>query len=212
MQTRHPHTRTLVTPLHRAPRAPEPIPTVLHVVRREIDGDRDVLLQRSFASFAGPPLATLRMVGSGTLTAGLGALWVEEQVRRRGLGRELMLDALAVARHAGSETVALNVRVENRGAVALYRSLGFGELGSPDGGVLRMRVELARLRPDVEAAMLGIEIPSPVELALRELSPTAFAREYLADPTARGVPAFEGQPEHGDVDAQGDVLPIPLVR
>lgn len=64
---------------------------------------------------------------------------VAPRARRRGLGRTLMLALLAEALDRGAREVFLEVRADNPGAQALYRELGFEEIGvrpkyyQPDG-------------------------------------------------------------------------------
>jgi ribosomal-protein-alanine N-acetyltransferase len=58
----------------------------------------------------------------------LASLAVHPEHRRRGLGRVLLCDTLARARNASARWVALEVDLENRGAVAMYRREGFGVL------------------------------------------------------------------------------------
>lgn len=50
-------------------------------------------------------------------------------VRRRGLGRRLVVAGLTRMRQDGARTCYLEVRPANRPARALYRSLGFREVG-----------------------------------------------------------------------------------
>ncbi|VVD84083.1 GNAT family N-acetyltransferase [Pandoraea anhela] len=69
--------------------------------------------------------------------AHVGFLWgmyVEAQAMGRGIGRALIDAALALARsQPGLRHVTLQVNADNRAAIALYRSLGFVEIGrEPD--------------------------------------------------------------------------------
>jgi len=57
--------------------------------------------------------------------AGLSSLAVDPSLRRAGLGRELTLRALAVARRRGARRVFLQVEARNAGAALLYAGLGF---------------------------------------------------------------------------------------
>ena len=50
---------------------------------------------------------------------------VRPDVRRHGLGKELMRNVLKQARDEGAEYVVLEVRPSNSAAIALYKSLGF---------------------------------------------------------------------------------------
>jgi ribosomal-protein-alanine N-acetyltransferase len=58
---------------------------------------------------------------------------VAPEVRRRGIGRALMNDLLALARARGCRHVTLEVRVGNAPALSLYRSLGFRDVGRRPG-------------------------------------------------------------------------------
>ena len=60
-----------------------------------------------------------------TPVASLASLAVHPEHRRRGLGRELLRDAIARARRGSARWLALEVDSGNRGAVALYRGEGF---------------------------------------------------------------------------------------
>ena len=48
---------------------------------------------------------------------------------RQGIGRALMQRAIEQARAAGIEIISLEVRADTLGAIALYRSFGFEEIG-----------------------------------------------------------------------------------
>ena len=54
---------------------------------------------------------------------------VAPEQRRRGLGRQVLEELLAVARHQGAQHATLEVATTNGAAVALYRSLGFRDAG-----------------------------------------------------------------------------------
>jgi ribosomal-protein-alanine N-acetyltransferase len=54
---------------------------------------------------------------------------VRPDLQGRGLGRELMAHLIATARGHGATLLLLEVRPSNQPALALYRSLGFNELG-----------------------------------------------------------------------------------
>lgn len=56
-------------------------------------------------------------------------LGVTPAARRRGVARALIAAALPVARELGAETVFLEVAVDNDGAIALYKDLGFARAG-----------------------------------------------------------------------------------
>jgi ribosomal-protein-alanine N-acetyltransferase len=57
--------------------------------------------------------------------ADLANFAVKPSARRRGIGRQLLADALSVARAAGVKHVFLEVRESNAAAIALYESAGF---------------------------------------------------------------------------------------
>jgi len=58
-------------------------------------------------------------------TLHIGGLAVESAVRRRGVGRALLREAVDSARAEGMDAVALHVSVANRDAIQLYRREGF---------------------------------------------------------------------------------------
>ena len=60
-------------------------------------------------------------------TVGILQVATAPHLRRQGLGRSLLVGALANARRAGAKTAWLQVLDENVAAIDLYRSLGFGE-------------------------------------------------------------------------------------
>ena len=51
------------------------------------------------------------------------------EYRRQGIGRLLLEGACDVAQKGGAESISLEVRPSNEGAIALYRSVGFEEVG-----------------------------------------------------------------------------------
>jgi ribosomal protein S18 acetylase RimI-like enzyme len=64
----------------------------------------------------------------------LAELYVTPQHRGRGLGRELMERAIAMAKERGADGMDLNTSVDDEAARALYESLGFtNREGEPDG-------------------------------------------------------------------------------
>jgi ribosomal protein S18 acetylase RimI-like enzyme len=66
-----------------------------------------------------------RVAGHAYLTA----LWIDPEVRRRGLGRQLVDAAIAWARPRGAEDLRLWVDATNPSAVEFYRALGFEPTG-----------------------------------------------------------------------------------
>jgi GNAT superfamily N-acetyltransferase len=61
-------------------------------------------------------------------------LYVSERARGGGLGRALVEAACDHARERGCGRIQLDVNEANRGAVALYESLGFSSWADPPGG------------------------------------------------------------------------------
>lgn len=76
--------------------------------------------------------------GYGVLSMGAGEahvlnICVAERLRRRGVGRGLLLALLAHARDRGIRDAFLEVRRSNRAAIALYHDLGFECVGQRRG-------------------------------------------------------------------------------
>lgn len=80
----------------------------------------------------------------GTLVAYLFAAWqyldlhilkvaTAPELRRRGIGRELMAMAERHAVDSGGESITLEVRPANRAAIAMYDALGYGTAGRRPG-------------------------------------------------------------------------------
>ena len=100
--------------------------------------------------------------GYGVMSMGAGEchilnLCIDPALRRRGVGRALLVALLSRARRAGMEHAFLEVRPSNPGAIALYRALGFEPVGvrrcyyQAEGGredALVLRLELDRLPDD----------------------------------------------------------------
>lgn len=77
---------------------------------------------------------------------------VDEGHRGRGVGRALVAGVVDLAAVHGHVRVSLSVADEvNPGAVALYRSLGFAEVGRDDGGSLTMVSSTAPAPPRADA-------------------------------------------------------------
>ena len=73
------------------------------------------------------PLVELEALAAGSWY--LNALAVYPEFRNRGLGKELIRKAEALARDAGADRISLIVVSANEGACAFYRKLGFSEGG-----------------------------------------------------------------------------------
>lgn len=65
----------------------------------------------------------------GVDEAELLTLGVAAAHQRRGLGRTMLLELSALARERGAERLFLEVRPSNMAALALYRQMGFSEIG-----------------------------------------------------------------------------------
>ena len=59
---------------------------------------------------------------------GLFDVVTDENLRRQGLGKQLVLDILAWAKHGGAQTAYLQVMLNNEPALRLYAGLGFQEV------------------------------------------------------------------------------------
>ncbi|MFT4135432.1 MAG: ribosomal protein S18-alanine N-acetyltransferase [Microbacterium sp.] len=111
-----------------------------------------------------------RLLGYGGVRAVRGAadadiqtLAVADDARGRGRGRALLLALLELARERGARTVFLEVRADNPVAEALYRSVGFVELGrraryyqpdDVDAVVMKLDLRGWAARPRQEASRL----------------------------------------------------------
>lgn len=75
-----------------------------------------------------------QVIGHGIVSAGAGEahllnICINPDFRCRGLGRMLLLHLLEQARRAGARAMFLEVRPSNPGAIRLYQSLGFEQIG-----------------------------------------------------------------------------------
>ncbi len=78
------------------------------------------------------------VAGYAVLSMGAGEahvlnLCVEQALRRRGIGRALLLDLLRYARDRGIRDAFLEVRRSNKGAIELYHEIGFECVGHRRG-------------------------------------------------------------------------------
>ena len=74
------------------------------------------------------------LVGHAVMSAAVGEchllnLCVHPDWQRRGLGRRLLLRLFSIGKANNADTAFLEVRSSNRGAIALYESEGFCEIG-----------------------------------------------------------------------------------
>jgi ribosomal-protein-alanine N-acetyltransferase len=65
--------------------------------------------------------------------AELEGLFVEQTLRRRGIGASLLRGCMSWAASAGASAIRLEVRASNGGALALYRGYGFSTTGVRPG-------------------------------------------------------------------------------
>jgi ribosomal-protein-alanine acetyltransferase len=105
-------------------------------MRAEVTGDHTYyLVAFRAASPAGPASPDViegyagLLAPAGTTDGDIQTIAVAPGARRQGLGRALMLTLLGEARRRGITAVFLEVRADNPGAQALYRMLGFEEIG-----------------------------------------------------------------------------------
>jgi ribosomal-protein-alanine N-acetyltransferase len=78
------------------------------------------------------------LVGYGVISSGAGEahllnLCVREEFRCRGLGRRLLEHLLDLVSHSGARIAFLEVRPANTGAVRLYESMHFQQIGMRRG-------------------------------------------------------------------------------
>ncbi|HEX6651887.1 MAG TPA: GNAT family N-acetyltransferase [Thermoleophilaceae bacterium] len=73
-------------------------------------------------------------IWTGSDDCWLEDIFVEEEARGSGMGRELMDAAFARARERGCRRMELDVNEANAAALALYESLGFSAWSDPPGG------------------------------------------------------------------------------
>jgi len=103
----------------------------------------DRIARRNLRRLIGRPTACLRVAVSadgvrgyclvllreGSLVARLYSIAVDAEFRGAGVGRRLLADAERLARRRGRAALRLEVRVNNRRAIALYEKHGFRSIG-----------------------------------------------------------------------------------
>ncbi|MCM1368417.1 MAG: ribosomal protein S18-alanine N-acetyltransferase [Roseburia sp.] len=98
-------------------------------IAAEINNDRAIFL---VAEADGAPIGYI----SGCIAADeceIANIAVEERYRRRGVGSALFSELMRQAAARGTTAVFLTVRTDNAGAIALYKSLGFEQVGERIG-------------------------------------------------------------------------------
>ena len=108
------------------------------------------------------PLSLWLVAVEGTQTAGyIGSqtvmgetdmmnVAVDPEFRRRGIGRMLISELIERLRAAGSHCLTLEVRSSNEPAIALYRTLGFAQIGKRPGYYRNPREDALILRKEWE--------------------------------------------------------------
>ena len=81
----------------------------------------------------GAAIAGYTVVAVAAEEAHLLNLSIAGPLQRRGLGRELLVFVLKLARDYGARSILLEVRPSNTAARALYGAAGFGEIGIRKG-------------------------------------------------------------------------------
>jgi ribosomal protein S18 acetylase RimI-like enzyme len=123
---------------------PADIEDLISLETRSFDGDR--LSRRSFRRFIGASSAALRvarergsLVGYALLLfrpdsdrARLYSIAVDPRARGTGTGARLLKDAEATARRRGRARLGLEVRADNRAAIALYRQAHYEPKGAKE--------------------------------------------------------------------------------
>jgi ribosomal protein S18 acetylase RimI-like enzyme len=77
--------------------------------------------------------AALLFFRRGSRVARLYSIAIAAAARGRGLGRRLLDAGERVAREQGATAIRLEVRQDNRGAIALYESHGYRRIGEKPG-------------------------------------------------------------------------------
>ncbi len=108
------------------------------LVRRELEHDWSIFLLASEAREGAPAEAPEAAVGFVIAWLGHDELHVlnvavAPEERRRGTGRALMEEVQERGRRLGARLATLEVRSSNAGALALYRALGWRQVGIRPG-------------------------------------------------------------------------------
>jgi GNAT superfamily N-acetyltransferase len=95
-------------------------------------GGRVLLVAEAEDGIVGTVVVTFAPQPNGPHRAEIGKMLVHSSVRRRGIGRQLLLAAEAVARRAGKTLLHLDTQTGSAGE-ALYRATGWIEFGVMPG-------------------------------------------------------------------------------
>ncbi|MGI4871386.1 MAG: GNAT family N-acetyltransferase [Janthinobacterium lividum] len=91
----------------------------------QIDTDKPTAIY-VFAHNVGPqPIGLLRLEINEPGAGWIGAVFVEEEYRSKGVGKELIGRAITICQELDKNFVSLTVADKNEGAQRLYKSLGF---------------------------------------------------------------------------------------
>ena len=147
------------------PARPADVPALVAIEAESFAGDR--LAERQFRAHARRETNGARLVAErggevvgnvlvlfrrGTRRARLYSIAVSPRARGLGLGAILLAAAERAARASGAAELALEVRVDNAAAIALYESRGYSRIGRKPGyyfdgcAALRLAKPLARPR------------------------------------------------------------------
>ncbi len=91
------------------------------------------------------------MAPLGTGQGDIQTVTVAPRARRHGLGRTLVLQLVTEARRRGAEELFLEVRIDNEGAQALYRELGFEQVA----------VRKGYYKGGIDAVSMKLTVPTP---------------------------------------------------
>lgn len=123
------------------PAAPDDLDALVALENRCFDGDR--MSRRSYAAALRNPRAVVLVAAerhrvmaaatlflrSGSRAARLYSIAVDPTARGRGLASAMIRDLEQAARRKGAESLRLEVSVDNKTALALYRKSGYGVIG-----------------------------------------------------------------------------------
>ena len=102
------------------------------------------------SSFGEPGLGEPGLADVGQIEGELESVAVAPEMLRRGVGRRLTEATLLWCREHGAEVVELEVRAGNLAALALYRSVGFCEVGRRPGYYALPREDALIMRIDLD--------------------------------------------------------------
>ena len=138
------------------------------VAARISDSETAAVVARNHRGMVGFAIMSFRF---SRREAHLLLMAVDPRLRRTGVGKALWGWLEILARRGGVDRVQLEVRAENLGANAFYRSLGFRKVARLPGyyqaskrareDALRMVAELRRRRASAAGSQTGVPSPAP---------------------------------------------------